>query len=107
MKKFAFVLVILAVLVSGCSNSIGLAKRNWGKGRPTVSNVVTTETVIVNDAVPIITIQRPDYQVDIYSFADGGDIHYVSVIISNGNVTASVSDRITKIRNTNDMPKSK
>jgi hypothetical protein len=49
---------------------------------------------VVTNAVPIITIQRPEYQVDIYAFADGGEVHYVSVVIAGGSVSTNVSDRV-------------
>jgi hypothetical protein len=70
--------------------------RNRMRGNAAVSDSQNTKTLFVNNAAPIIIIQQPDYQVDIYAFADGGDVHYVSVIIAGGSITASVSGRLTK-----------
>jgi hypothetical protein len=85
---------ILSVLLSGCSNSFKLGNRNFIRGNAVISDTSNTKTAMITNAVPIITIQRSEYQVDIYAFADGGDVHYVSVIIAGDNVSANVSDRV-------------
>lgn len=98
MKNLVFLSIVLSALVLGCANEFELRTRNLGNGNTVVSNEHNTTTTVVGDAVPIITIQTQNYQVDIYAFSDGGNVHYVSVVIAGGTVTASVSDRITKTK---------
>jgi hypothetical protein len=54
--------------------------------------------LVVKDASPIISIIRPEYQLDIYSFTDGGEIHYVSVVTSGGVVTMSAINNTMKVK---------
>jgi hypothetical protein len=106
MRKIVLLFIVLTMLVSGCTNNFKFRDRNRVRGNAVVSDSRNTKTLFVSNAVPIIKIQRPDYQVDIYAFADGGDVHYVSVVIAGGGVTASVSDRIIKTiqpKNTNTL----
>jgi major membrane immunogen (membrane-anchored lipoprotein) len=92
-KNFILVCFVLSVLLSGCSNSFKLGNWNLTRGGSAISDTGNTQTAVVTNAVPIITIQRPEYQVDIYAFADGGEVHYVSVVIAGGSVSTNVSDR--------------
>jgi hypothetical protein len=95
-KKTILAFFIISILLSGCANSFKLGKRNLIRGDPVISDIGNTKTAVINNSVPIITIMRPEYQVDIYAFADGGEVHYVSVVIAGEIVSANVSDRVNE-----------
>jgi hypothetical protein len=61
MRKLILLFIALVILFSGCTNNSKFRGRNRAKGSAVVSNFQNTETLFVDNAAPVITIQRPDY----------------------------------------------